>query len=455
MKIELESNNYELRISVSDSGNGLSKQEKNNCMNTFKSSDYFNNLNFDPYNIGYDLFTSHLLALLLGAEKSKEKGLILISEQGAGTCLSFLIQDMGYFENLRDNEEEEDLRCVETKMGEFNNNYFSENKFLKKEEFDPYSFQMSFKPKPCPKNQSCINPEPKKNFDVFIKNNSLHNNNIAEENEVKSNKYTFNEFSKNDEHTFTLTPSVNGEYDVDPVKDNLFHFEEKGRRPSNNLPIPPRHSISTRVGGGQIVDIKIGIENNISSITCSKMGSDMVWSFSSDSNILKDIAGLNVLEDKLRQIKEINKFKKCSCSDILLIDHDEMSNYSMKFLLMTLGFTAESASISSLALESVSKKLDSDCCKMFKMIFISNDLPSISGYETCKRIIKIYSDSNMLIPALIALANKINEKEQAEIKLAGFSDFICKPIMQNTIHFYIKKYLTADLVKKKIYIVQN
>ena len=55
----------------------------------------------------------------------------------------------------------------------------------------------------------------------------------------------------------------------------------------------------------------------------------------------------------------------------------------------------------------------------------------------------------MIIPALITLANKINEVEQEEIRQAGFSDFICKPIMQNTIHFYIKKYMSVDLVKKK------
>ena len=386
----------------------------------------------------------------------------LISEQGAGSCFSFLIQDMGDFENLRDNEDLE-LGCVQTKMGEFNSAYNTENKFLKKEERLPQfslgpdptmMMTMTFKSK-SPKNYSCINPQPPKNVDGLLRNNSLKN--PADENDNRTNKYSFNEFSKNEERTFTLTPSVM-DPEGDPIMMDNARLEENRRRASNNLPIPlPRHSVSTSRGFSGIGDIKLkdNIENNISSISCSKMGSDMVWSFSSDSNIWKEISDFSIFEDKLRQIKEINKFKKCPCSDMLVVDHDEMSNYAIKLILTSLGFLVESCSMSHLAVDSVSKKLDSECCKIFKMIFISNDLPSISGHETCKQIKKIYSELNMIIPALITLANKINEVEQEEIRQAGFSDFICKPIMQNTIHFYIKKYMSVDLVKKKIYIVQN
>lgn len=475
VKVELDDLQSNLKISVSDSGSGLSNEEKTNCLNTFQTETY-SSINFDPYNIGCDIFTCHLLAVLLSPPKSEIKGLTLISEEGYGSSFSFLVKDFEDFENLKDIEDNPGQ--IISKMKNLSYNSFSENKFLSdasKKNQDAVNFisynannnltnQISTKNKTNKDIQEenrtdllqKLEKSNKINYDLSFEKNSsksklpsqtvILNSNVLkfelirvnstsapnEDNKdqnTKSKKYTFNEFSKNDTNTFSFVPSQMN------IEDELASHKAYIQPPTKSKMLDARF-----------------LENDISSICCSKLGSDIVWSFSSDSQILKELSDFNIFEDKLRQIKEINKYKKCSCSDILICDFDVLSNYAIKNVLLTLGFIAESTSISSEAISKVKKKLESTCCTFYKMIFIFNKMPSLSGKEVCKLIQKEYLEKNVNCPALIALANRLNEKQQTNLEKCGFADFICKPILQNTLNFYIKKFMVVDLIKKKIMI---
>ena len=435
-----------MKISVSYSGHGLSKDEKSSFLNTFSGDDYFNSFNFDPYNIGYDIFSSHILALLLSPEDINQKGLSLISEQGYGCSYSFYIEDLGELENLRECENEEEN--IKKKYENFVTINSFENKFIKKNlNKNDFSFQSNKTLKNRNVSHTVINPK-RQDYEPTKTNNSMK---YEPEIECKSNKYTFNEFSKCEENTFNLPPS--NFHPESEISDLIINARSEDKKISSVSARPPgRLSVKS-----PLLDLKFGKEGfeDYSSIYCSKLGSDMVWSFSSDSQILKEMSEFNVFEDKLRQIKEINKIKKCSCVDILICDDDEMSNYSIKNVLASLGFSSESVAFSSSAIEFVQKKMENSCCKLYKMIFIYNNMPDLSGYETCKFIRKIHSEANLIIPGIIAMTKQLTEKEQNDIKKAGFLDYICKPLMQNTINFYIKKYINVDLVKRRLFIVQN
>lgn len=433
----MENDTSHFRLSVSDSGTGLTKEEKQNCIKTFTGMDYFNSFNYDPCNIGYGLFSSHLLAIMLAPDEIKEKGLNLISEQGVGCCFSFCIADFEDKENLRDNEE--DLEHLQSKLEKFNGVHQNQSKFLEIEKqakpmgrgsINKLGYRQSgFSPKRHSNISSTVihTVDPKKNLftDMVKLNNVEENENMMS----KSQKLTFNEFYRNSEDkTFTIAKSNASE-------------NEDFKAMNNNGKIPNSKN--------QFLELA-PVDNDFSSIACSKLGTELVWSFSSDSQILKIVSDFNIFEDQLKQIKEINKLKKCTCHDILICDYDEMSNYSIKNVFSLLGFSTESISLSYLAEEQVRKKLESNCCKNYKFILIFINMPTISGYEVCKKIRNIYDEKKIPKPILIAIASKISENEQKLIKEAGFLDFVSKPIMQNTINFYVKKYLVIDLVHRKI-----
>lgn len=137
--------------------------------------------------------------------------------------------------------------------------------------------------------------------------------------------------------------------------------------------------------------------------------------------------------------------KKCNCADILICDDNHFNILSLQLQLKNLGKTCDTASLGEIAIKKVIEKLQEQCCKYYKMIFMDLEMPALSGCETSKQIKEVlnyHADQTKIIA--FSGYDAIEEKKKA--LLAGMEEFLVKPVMESE----LKKILEKNRDLKKI-----
>jgi len=73
-------------------------------------------------------------------------------------------------------------------------------------------------------------------------------------------------------------------------------------------------------------------------------------------------------------------------------------------------------------------------CKKYALIFMDIEMPFMTGYEVIKKSLQFFRDNNIDqadLPYVIACTAHSADSEQIKAKIAGFDDYISKPIMKN------------------------
>ena len=125
-------NEFLLKISVEDSGIGISKENQKKLFNAFGKIENKEQITMNPQGVGLGLMISNNIAKKLGPELNNS-GLSVFSTVGEGSTFSFLIeQKKSLFEEEKVTEREEDLNLSEespdlmTKMQELQGENYSE-----------------------------------------------------------------------------------------------------------------------------------------------------------------------------------------------------------------------------------------------------------------------------------------------------------------------------------------
>lgn len=417
----------------------MNPREKSNLIKTLKITKKNYDYLIDPYNIGYSLFLSHILSLKLKPDNNDIKGLDFISEPGTGSMFIFFFEDKSDQEDLRENEE--------TNQGPIKNykNFKSlETKFIDpvmvglNENFDPNRDGKSAKKKK--NSQTVINLAGNQNNYVNNHNQRNASSTVIFDKPYFDKTITLNSFTLGD-HTISDNQQKSSNFMMGSLKNS------KNKRASVSI-----YNLGKMDGPSNQSNFSNGPEGEFSAIqNTSKMSSYIFWSHNSDRDILRLVGEADSHIEKLKQIREINKQKSCICNDILLCDNDDFNFYCFRSLFEELNFGIKFSPTGNLALDTVFKKAKtSQCCRVYKLIFINVHIKGITGHELCYEIKKAYSEYKLKAPPILAILNNAAEKDIKDIKKVGFSDFICKPIMQNAVVFFIKKYLNVDLVNRAI-----
>ena len=184
-------------------------------------------------------------------------------------------------------------------------------------------------------------------------------------------------------------------------------------------------------------------EADVSTIHCSKLGSEYFWG-SSDYMILKTIVDPDDINENQSKMtpKEAKCFhpKTCSCCEIVVVDDDEFSNYSIKLLIEQQFFNIECTSDVEKAMTII--KTENLCCQGVKVICIGVKPKTKKSLEQYEKFIECFKNNSKI--GLIALvAGNISQKKGNYIKNAGFSAYLSKPIFLSMISNCFLKYINT------------
>ena len=183
-------------------------------------------------------------------------------------------------------------------------------------------------------------------------------------------------------------------------------------------------------------------EADVSTIHCSKFGSEYFWG-SSDYMILKTIVDhddINENQSKMTPKAKCFQPKTCSCCEIVVVDDDEFSNYSIKLLIEQQCLNIECTSDVEKAMVII--KTENTCCQGVKVVGIGVKPKTKKSFEQYEKFITCFKNNSKI--GLIALvAGNISPKKANYIKNAGFSAYLSKPIFLSMISNCFLKYINT------------
>ena len=146
-------------------------------------------------------------------------------------------------------------------------------------------------------------------------------------------------------------------------------------------------------------------------------------------------------ETKYSESKVINvKGTKC-----LIVDDNALNIKVASTLLKKYGFEIESASNGLECISKVNKPNE------YKIIFLDDMMPHMSGRETIKRL---KNNPEFKIPVIALTANAIDGMKEEYLSL-GFDDYLSKPIEKNELERVIKKFIHANNIQDSNTTISN
>lgn len=146
-------------------------------------------------------------------------------------------------------------------------------------------------------------------------------------------------------------------------------------------------------------------------------------------------------ETKYSESKVINvKGTKC-----LIVDDNALNIKVASTLLKKYGFDIESASNGLECISKVNKPNE------YKIIFLDDMMPHMSGRETIKRL---KNNPEFKIPVIALTANAIDGMKEEYLSL-GFDDYLSKPIEKNELERVIKRFIHANNIQDSNTTISN
>lgn len=137
--------------------------------------------------------------------------------------------------------------------------------------------------------------------------------------------------------------------------------------------------------------------------------------------------------------------KKCECVPILICDDNQFNILSMKLQLQNIGKNCDFASLGEIAINKVREKLNSICCRYYKLIFMDLEMPVMDGCETSKKI-KELTENYSNYTKIIAFSGYDDFEERKRALKAGMEEFLVKPVMERD----LRRIVNGEREKRKI-----
>lgn len=142
--------------------------------------------------------------------------------------------------------------------------------------------------------------------------------------------------------------------------------------------------------------------------------------------------------------------KNCECKEILICDDSPFNILALKFQLKSLGKDCDAASYGEAALLNVKEKLNNECCKYYKFIFMDLEMPTMDGYETAKKIKEIlYMFAGNT--KIVAFSGYDSIEERTKALQAGMEGFLVKPVMEKELNKLIQFGKERHVKSEEIY----
>jgi len=388
---------YLMKLIVRDTGVGIESSRLRNIRKSLSSDDLLvvcTNLN-RKNGCGLGLIISQCLSLLLGPRSSK--GLDIISDEGLGTEISFLLE--GFIEVTHDEEERSGsfLSIIEENKLESSNIYGT--------------FTVSSKKS----SMSC--DLIKKNQEKFLYSKTSQLLLKTQEEEEKTEFFATKSQSLMNRHKTS-------EEIVDDLElDSLNEIDEKivNFVTEHSLIVHTDH-IPFKNSDPSLKNITIPIKNTATS--------------------LRSIAHLSNTT-QLDSLNMIYSRKTCFCPEILIVDDDSFNILALETLLSKWNFIILKAFNGQQAIDIIrekrkTRKCSSDKCGGVRLIFLDYHMPLKNGVETTKEIREIMGLKKY--PPIIGCTAFGAKDLVYDWKNAGMNDFIVKPIDSQKIERILKKW---------------
>ncbi|CAD8070790.1 unnamed protein product [Paramecium sonneborni] len=132
----------------------------------------------------------------------------------------------------------------------------------------------------------------------------------------------------------------------------------------------------------------------------------------------------------------------CDCIQILNVDDVRFNHSAIEALLAQQKIKMESAYNGEQAIQMIKKRLEQNCCKTYKLIFMDIEMPIINGYQASKEITKILEQHNLTDQTVIVMCSAYNGYENSnQAKTCGIKEVLPKPIEQKQLKQLLDKYL--------------
>lgn len=362
---------------VKDNGIGIREEDKSKLFQAFGKINNEESKKLNSSGVGLGLMISNNLAQNLHPYKAE--GLKIESNYGFGTKFSFLIEDKTEITNFNEGVKSKSL--VENYQTLLKNN-------------EPYHFM---------KKKNTISS----NLNEIISGKSPNNLN----NEKKEKYYSLK--------VLIRPPSVPDFYQLTPLlkKESSIFLKEHNERVKTHKKF--NKSLKNKKNP------KISSIQNFDDIHICN-GDDYESS-----------------EDKMMIINHLNISRKCDCADILICDDNAFNLYSLRKQLESFNFKIDSANDGDEAIKMVEEtfQIQSNCCKMYKIIFMDIEMPGKNGYETSIEIMKFLKKEHYEdLIKIIACSAHLKEEVPNKHKECGMVDFVTKPIIKGKLMILLSKY---------------
>jgi len=142
------------------------------------------------------------------------------------------------------------------------------------------------------------------------------------------------------------------------------------------------------------------------------------------------------------EVFNIKRLNECECKTYLIVDDDPTNIVVLQEYLKSMKKTYDVAFNGQEAVEKVIEKLESTCCRMYKLIIMDINMPIMDGEEATRVIRKMKGldiSSECFIVGLTAAQIQDQAHKERFLK-AGFNDMFCKPISRKQFKDVIDKY---------------
>ncbi|CAD8188799.1 unnamed protein product [Paramecium pentaurelia] len=145
---------------------------------------------------------------------------------------------------------------------------------------------------------------------------------------------------------------------------------------------------------------------------------------------------------KLPSFQGCNFNINCDCIQILNVDDVRFNHSAMEALFCQHKIKMESAYNGEQAIQMIKRRLDQNCCKTYKLIFMDIEMPIINGYQASKEITAILTKFNLTDQTVIVMCSAYDGYENSnQAKACGIKEVLPKPIEQKQLKQLLDKYL--------------
>jgi len=135
--------------------------------------------------------------------------------------------------------------------------------------------------------------------------------------------------------------------------------------------------------------------------------------------------------------------KKCNCAKVLIVDDNPFNTLAFDTILGPLEIKSESAFNGNSAIEKIVNRQRHFCCdecKPYRIIFIDQEMPGMTGSETVKELRRLQEQNVVPVMKIIGCTAHEGKDQIDRFMESGIDDCIKKPISAKVVERLLKNY---------------